>query len=177
MTAPNPNRTFGATPVSRFVPQLTAEAMRKHGFANYALLANWRQIAGPAFADFALPLRLTTQNGSRNDVLHADTPGQQRAATLILKVDPSRSLEIQYVVPQLIERINACLGYRAVSAIRLVQMPLRAQGRGKAPVPAPVHAPDAKESECDGDRLARALSRLAKSRARKTAQIRLSARH
>src|SRR5262249_25703138 len=51
---------------------------------------------------------------------------ERPAANLLLKVEPARSLEVQYMIPQLIERINQALGFRAVASIRLVQAPVRA---------------------------------------------------
>ncbi len=43
---------------------------------------------------------------------------------LHLKVDPAKVLEVQYGAPQLIERINQTLGFRAVSGVRVVQAPV-----------------------------------------------------
>jgi hypothetical protein len=121
-----PHRSKGATPVSRYVQGITAEAMRRFGFANSAIIANWTAIAGPSIAAYALPIKLT--GGAGRQMLESageGVAGPARGATLLLRTDPARSLEIQYLAPQLIERINACLGYRAVDAIRMVQVPMR----------------------------------------------------
>ena len=49
--------------------------------------------------------------------------GQRIEATLTLDVVPARAVEVQHVLPQLIERVNAVFGYRAVSRVKMVQIP------------------------------------------------------
>lgn len=166
-------RNFGATPVSRFIPQLTAEAMRKHGFMNDALLMNWRAIAGASLADHALPLKLVSANRFQKFAPDSgEGNGGQPGATLILKVNPALSLDVQYMTPQLIERINACLGYRAVSAIRLIQVPVAAQNTRKIKAQAgPLLSSTPVGESGEEDRLARALARLSAGRARKRQQF------
>ena len=51
----------------------------------------------------------------------------------MLRVEPSRALDVQYKTALIIERINAYFGYQAVTDIRLTQAPL---ARPKAPSPA-----------------------------------------
>ena len=45
-------------------------------------------------------------------------------ATLILRVDPSRALDVEYRGAQLIDRINRYFGYRAIAALRILQAPI-----------------------------------------------------
>ena len=45
-------------------------------------------------------------------------------ATLFLRVEGPRALEIEYKRAQIAERINAYFGYRAVADVRVVQAPL-----------------------------------------------------
>lgn len=173
MSAPDPQRRRGATPLSRFVPEIAAEALRKHGFANFALLANWREIAGPALASHAVPAKLTRPVRPMDPCSDADiASGQPAGGTLLLKVDPARSLEVQYLAPQLIERINACLGYRAVSAIRLVHAPMVARD-GTRPAAATVtpakRTPMPAVSAPKGDRLSAAIARLKAGHANRSA--------
>ena len=54
-------------------------------------------------------------------------------ATLVLRVDGPRAIEVQYQSTQIIERINAHFGYRAVSEIRFLQAPLDRSGRQTDP--------------------------------------------
>lgn len=151
-------------PIARYIPGVTLEALRRHGFGNYELIANWTAIAGPSLSSYALPLRLTRPSAPKSTADLGDPPREVKGATLLMKVDPARSLEIQYLAPQLIERINACLGYRAVSAIRIVQVPL-----GIAPPARRALAQSASQnaqavSTQPENRLARALDRMARNR-------------
>jgi hypothetical protein len=81
-------------------------------------------------------------------------------ATLVLRVDPARALDVEYKGRQIIERINAYFGYRAVAALRLIQAPVEAETPREATRPASVRAPQAAQSPGDADPLARALARL-----------------
>jgi hypothetical protein len=158
----------GAVALSRLVPDIAREALRKNGFLNYNLLANWREIAGPALSSFALPLKLTGAAGrsAAGDRRTPDSGDSQRAATLVLKVDPARSLEVQYLVPQLIDRINACLGYRAISTIRMIQAPLPRSEKPKRPLRQRLNPTNQAARTFPGEtRLDRALARLNASRA------------
>jgi hypothetical protein len=165
MSASSLHRRAGATPLARYIPGVTFEALRRHGFGNYELIANWTAIAGPSLSSYALPLRLTRPFARQSTTDVDDVSLREvQGATLILKVDPARSLEIQYLAPQLIERINACLGYKAVSAIRIVQVPLGiALPARRAPTQlASQDAPAA--SAPPENRLAQALDRLTRNR-------------
>ena len=49
-------------------------------------------------------------------------PKSERSnATLTLDVVPARAVEVQHMLPLLIERVNAVFGYPAVARIKLVQ--------------------------------------------------------
>jgi hypothetical protein len=167
MSAAMQKRSRDAVALVNFAPSIMGEAFRKNGFLNYHLIANWREIAGPALASVALPLKLTGATSARTANRSARDAGDSpKAATLFLKVEPARSLEAQYQVPQLIDRINACLGYRAISAIRMVQAPLSRAPRRKNQISQRVNiALPLQFTSADGTRLDRALARLNASRA------------
>ena len=121
-----------------------------------ALLADWHAIAGPALASFTIPAKLSMGAAKAQSNMRTDRP----PAHLLLKVDPARALEVQYMVPQLIERINQSLGYNAVASIRLMQAPLAPAPKKrieamKAPL-VPLAGPPAPE----GNRLDQALARM-----------------
>ena len=127
--APRPSRLrYGAAKsVGTFVPQLTQKAFERFGFPAAAILTDWSGIVGPELARFTAPERLKWPRAS-------DTPedggeeGESRVgptgATLVLRVDGPRAIELQYKAPQLIERINAYFGFRAVGELRILQAPL-----------------------------------------------------
>ena len=56
-------------------------------------------------------------------------------ATLIVRVDPARALDVAYKGQQILERINGYFGYRAVAELRILQAPLPERA-----APAPVRA-------------------------------------
>ncbi len=106
--------------VARLLGGILDPAARRRGFATASLLADWATIVGPAIARRCQPVRVD----------HA--PGRRGAGILLLQANGAAALEIQHAAPQLLERINAYFGHRAIRQLRLVQMPLP-----PAPAPAP----------------------------------------
>lgn len=121
--------------VGSFVPRLTRKAFEKYGFSAATLLTDWAQIAGPGLAAYTAPERLKWPRlpDAYGDVDAAATgrPG----ATLILRVDGGRALDVEYRRRELIERINGYFGYRAVADLRILQAPVA------GPTPRQVIAP------------------------------------
>jgi hypothetical protein len=116
-----------ARSVGSFVPGLTRAAFAKYGFSAASLLTDWAAIVGADVAKYTEPERL---KWPRQPGIYDETGAEERGrpgATLILRVDPGRALDVQYRGRQLIERINAYFGYRAVAELRLVQAPLAAR--------------------------------------------------
>lgn len=107
--------------VGSFVPQLTRKAFEKFGFSTATLITDWARIAGAELADYTVPDKL---RWPRRPDAGLEDDGERRGATLILRVDPARALDVEYRTRQIMERINSYFGYRAVEAIRLVQAPL-----------------------------------------------------
>jgi hypothetical protein len=116
-----------AKAVGSFVPRLTRKAMEKFGFSTAALLTDWSAIVGPDLAHFTKPHKLKWPKGVET---WGETPADQAGrpgAMLILSVDAARALEVQYKTRQIIERINAYFGYRAVAEMRIEQVPTAAR--------------------------------------------------
>ena len=158
---------FSAPPVARFVPvktvgtfvpTLTRKAFEKFGFSTAALITDWAAVAGAEIASYTMPERLRWPRGSES-ADDDEMAGDRRGATLMLRVDPARALDVEYRGRQIVERINAYFGYRAVETLRIVQAPVEtASGRtGALPpsrsVPSPVPVEDT-------DPLTAALARL-----------------
>lgn len=110
----------GAKRAAAFTPALTRPAFDRFGFPAAALLTDWAAIAGGDIASFSAPERLKWPRRSEDP----EAVGANRGATLVLRVDGPRALELQHRLPQLIERINAYFGFRAVDQVRLYQAPL-----------------------------------------------------
>ncbi len=116
---------LGAKAVGSFVPRLTRTAFEKFGFSAATLITDWVQIVGPDLARATAPERLKWPKGP-SALPDSGNPDQGRpGATLVLRVDDGRALDIQYKTTQIIERINAYFGYRAVAEIRILQAPIK----------------------------------------------------
>ncbi|MBX2805623.1 MAG: DUF721 domain-containing protein [Hyphomicrobiales bacterium] len=118
-----------AQAVGEFVPKVMRPAFEKFGFPAAAILTEWSAIAGTEIAAFTAPEKLKWPRKEHGE----DDTGQQRGATLILRVSGARALEVDHMRPRIIERINASFGYRAVSEIRLIQAPIAEKPSAKQP--------------------------------------------
>jgi hypothetical protein len=94
------------------LPRIAGKALGKRGLAEGGLVTDWTAIVGDQIADSTLPIKL------------AFTGRERRDGTLHLRVAGAIALELQHLEPQLIERINAYLGYGAVARLRLERGPL-----------------------------------------------------
>ena len=126
----------GPKAVGSFVPKLARKAFEKFGFAAAAVLTDWREIVGLEIAACTAPERLRWPKPAEGDT---QTPtGPRSGATLMLRVEPARALDVQYKTAQIVERINAYFGYRAVSDIRLIQAPLAVVRANQIPARRPL---------------------------------------
>jgi hypothetical protein len=134
--------------VGSFLPGLTAQAFKKFGFSTAHLVVDWPAIAGKDLAAVSAPERLKWPPRPASGAEEAEPEPERgrRGATLVLRVEGARALDIQYKRQQILERINAYFGYAAVSDLRLVQAPLQAPaagaGRGRAAAPTRAVVPD-----------------------------------
>jgi hypothetical protein len=104
--------------VGSFVADLTGKAFARYGFASAGLLTDWAAIAGGDLAACTRPERLRWPRHARED------GGPPQGATLVLRVEGARALDVQFRAAQIVARINAYFGYAAVAALRLVQGPV-----------------------------------------------------
>jgi hypothetical protein len=123
----------GPKAVGSFLPKLTAKAFEKYGFGAAAILTDWAEIVGPELARACEPERLKWPRRAEEEA-----SGARSGATLMLRVEPARALDVQYRAAQLIERINGYFGYRAVTELRILQAPIL---RKAAPRPLPAAKP------------------------------------
>lgn len=168
-----PRQPLSARAVSSYVPRLTRKAFEKYGFASAALLTDWPSIVGADIASYTAPERLKWPRGVEafDDV----EPGNERrpGATLVIRVDGPRAIELQHRAGQIIERINASFGYRAVAALRFVQAPIEGVPAAKSP-PRPLTRSDGEGANppelatIEDEALRNALSRLRASMRRET---------
>ena len=119
------NSLFGIKAVGSFLPGLTRKAFEKYGFSTASLVTDWAAIAGAELAAHTAPERLKWPRGGERPEEGAATASKTRqGATLVLRVDGGRALDVQYKARQIIERINAYFGYAAIAELRIVQAPV-----------------------------------------------------
>lgn len=119
------NSLFGVKAVGSFLPRLTRKAFEKYGFSTASLVMDWAAIAGTELAAHTLPERLKWPRGGERSEDGAQSADRGRqGATLVLRVDGARALDVQYKARQIIERINAYFGYAAIAELRIVQAPV-----------------------------------------------------
>jgi hypothetical protein len=159
-------RGFGPMAIGAYVPSIAAKVFEAHGFPSASILTDWPEIIGAEFAAITAPEKLVWPRGGAQS--HGDEESQYRApshkrsgATLILRVDGPRSLEIQHIAPQLLERINIYFGYRAVAELRIIQGPV-VQNTPQEP-PAREVKEVALETDIEDEKLRTALEKLAGS--------------
>lgn len=141
-TPPLPPDTRKATgsfarAVASYVPKLTSKAFERHGFHSAEIMTAWGRVVGADFAAFSEPERIRWPRAATPAGGESDTPDERPGATLVLRVDPARALDVEYRGRELIERINRYFGYRAIDTLRIVQAPLK---RREAPALAPARA-------------------------------------
>lgn len=82
----------------------------KRGIAETRLITHWREIAGEELAAFTRPIRV-----------RSDRRGLSLGGVLVLAVAGPRASEVEHRIPQIIERVNAHYGYKAVVEVKLTQ--------------------------------------------------------
>lgn len=143
--------------LDRHFRDLTQAAFARHGFAYAELLARWPAIVGEELSRHSEPERIRWPRG-----LSAEA--HKQGGTLIVRSLPGHALELQHLVPHLIERINGFYGYGAITAVKVVQGALAAKPKA-VPKTARLGARAAKALEARlagiaDERLKNALRRL-----------------
>ncbi len=84
------------------------KASEKRGFAETRLLTHWTEIVGEATAKIAEPVKVSYNR-------------QGIGASLTVYCTGANAPMLQMQLPQIIERVNACYGYSAISRIYITQ--------------------------------------------------------
>ncbi len=158
-----PRRRGGARAIGAFAARLLDPIARARGFATISLLSEWPAIAGNDLAQFTMPDKVIWPRRRQDeDFTDAAPTHQTEAATLILRVDGPRAIEVQHRADQIIERVNSYFGYRAIGALRILQAPVRRARRAPSPSPPPRLDPQPLPASAaiDDDNLRQALMRL-----------------
>jgi len=122
-----PQRKRGARSIAELVGDVIDPLTKKRGFATADLISAWPDIAGSRFAAVTRPAKIVWPRGEAND---------GAAGVLTLHVEGPSAILVQHELGQILERVNAFLGYQAVGQIRIVQAPVGQAKRRRLPAPA-----------------------------------------
>lgn len=155
--APHRKRGFrGFTRAGSLVESQIRTVGEARGFAVNRLMTHWSEIAGADLSKLCRPVRAAYGRGSFGATLTVIAPGA--AAPMV-----------QARLPELLERVNACYGFRAISRIKITQTapegfaePQTRFEPAQTPVPGRPKDPltDAKINEVKDSDLKAALSAL-----------------
>ncbi len=119
-------------PLNSLVEKLMKPILADHGAMTYVLLTQWPRVMGDALAHCSAPQKLMWPR-------QKEGVDERAPATLVLHVsDGGTALQIQQDTPQILQRINALYGWKAVGALKIKQvLQLRAAPVQAAPLVVP----------------------------------------
>lgn len=111
-----------ATPIAKLIDPVTHKAFLKRGFLSRDIVLLWKDIVGESLSQVSFPVKIVFPFNQRTSgVLHLDVVG-------------SASLEIDYMRPMILERINVYFGYQAVTSIKFQSVDKRPNTQKKVSV-------------------------------------------
>jgi hypothetical protein len=122
-------------PIADLVGRAIDPVCRRRGFASSELLTLWPELVGQEVAEGSRPEKLLWPR-------RRGEAGEGEPATLLVAADGPTALIFIHAGPQLVERLNAFLGWRAIARIRVEQTfrpappPVRPKRRAIAPAEA-----------------------------------------
>ncbi|MBZ9894893.1 MULTISPECIES: DUF721 domain-containing protein [unclassified Mesorhizobium] len=122
-------RPFGnPVPVSDLATAILDPVLRKRAGISVSLVQSWEEIAGSRLAGHSRPEKIQWPRR-----LHEDDPFEP--AVLVIACEGMAALHLQHEAGEIINRVNAFLGFTAIGRIRIVQKPvLSEKARPKPPV-------------------------------------------
>lgn len=85
------------------------EAAAGHGFAEPEVLLRWSEIVGDRLAAVCAPVKVSYSRA------------QDLGATLVVRAEGPRAIEVEHLSPRILERVNQFYGYRAVHRLKVTQ--------------------------------------------------------
>lgn len=107
-SGPAKRRSRGFLQTGGLVSKRIRSVGERRGFAEIRLLTHWVEIVGQSVAAIAQPVKVSYAR-------------EGFGATLTVLTDGARAPELQMMLPELKEKVNACYGYSAISRIRITQ--------------------------------------------------------
>ncbi|MBX9930713.1 MAG: DciA family protein [Methylobacterium sp.] len=118
-------------PLAELIEACVGKAFAAQGFASTDIIAVWPDIVGERLARFCQPLKIEWPRGKRTIEAGRPEPG-----TLIVRVEGAFALELQHLVPVVIQRVNAHYGWACIG--RIVMRQGRIERAARRPAPASV---------------------------------------
>ncbi|HYJ59730.1 MAG TPA: DciA family protein [Methyloceanibacter sp.] len=131
-----------ARPIGAYAGRALDPAARARGFASTSILSEWAAIVGEELANFTMPDRVVWPRRREERQTAPQNGRRGQGAVLVLRVEGPRAIEVQHRSGQILERVNAYFGYRAVVEMRILQAPV-ARKPMRSPLPAPPFDPGA----------------------------------
>lgn len=100
-----------------YINKILDPLLAKRAGVSTALITAWAEIVGGDLAEISMPIKVRWPNRSSED--DALQPG-----TLLVAAEGMAALHIQHQTGEVIDRVNAFMGYRAIDRIRLIQKPV-----------------------------------------------------
>ena len=110
----------GPKPLAELLENCLQPIMAAQGFASTDIIIGWPEIIGEKLAEFSRPVKIEWPKRRT----YSDDGQGGEAATLVLKVESAFALDIQHMLPVLIERVNARYGWRCIGKIVIKQGPV-----------------------------------------------------
>ncbi|MBZ9995286.1 DUF721 domain-containing protein [Mesorhizobium sp. BH1-1-4] len=111
-------RRFGnPVPVSDLATEILDPVLRKRAGISIGLVQSWEEIAGPRLATHSRPEKIQWPRR-----MHEDDPFEP--AVLVIACEGMAALHLQHETGEIINRVNAFLGFTAIGRIRIVQKPV-----------------------------------------------------
>jgi hypothetical protein len=116
----------GAKALSAVMKRIAGPDLRRKGFFESGLAAEWPAIVGAYLAERCAPEKLRWPRGKGTE------------ATLELRIESAAAPEIQHLSPQITERINGYFGFSAVGQLKFIHAPLHPQTESQKPPARPL---------------------------------------
>lgn len=147
-------------PVSDLATSILDPVLRRRAGISIGLVQSWDEIVGPSLAGVTRPEKVIWPRRKSDD-------DPFEPATLVVCCSGANALNLQHQTGEVVDRVNAYLGFAAIGRLRIVQKPV---GEVKAK-PAPPRKLSAAETdridgltaEIEDDELRKALARLGQS--------------
>lgn len=159
-----PGSTRGFWRLNDCAASLLKPTFEKRGFAEARIAADWPTIVGARLTRLCRPVKIMRQGGRQSGRAPAE------GGVLVVGARSGAAMELSHAAPQIVERVNAFYGYRAVDRIRIDQTLAPSAPPAPPPPPPPEAPPPLKAplkalDSIDDPALRAALERLARNRA------------